>query len=131
MALYDIHFTLIEARATIPDLRRRLIRINDLIADIRATQTREGLAQTAIFRGNGKGPLLSGAGAQKEEAQRLIENIAAEGIQIKDLQRGLVDFPHFLHDDPHHEVFLCWQLGEDTIEYWHEIDDGFAGRERI
>ncbi len=131
MTMYTKHFTLTEARACLPELRRRLTRINDLIADIRAKQSSEGQAMTTILRGNGKGPILSGIGAQKEEAQRLIEQIAEQGIQIKDLQRGLVDFPHLMNGDPDHEVFLCWQLGEDSIEYWHEIEAGFAGRERI
>jgi len=127
MAHYKIHFTIDEARATLPDLTRRLIRINDLVAEIRKIQQ----AEVTILRGNGKGPLISAVGAQKEEAQRMIEEIAAEGIQIKDLQRGLVDFPHFLNGDEDHEVFLCWLLGEDTIEHWHEIADGFAGRQPL
>lgn len=128
MALYSIHFTIPEARATLPDLRRRLNRIRDLLAEIRARESEEGIEQTIIMRGNGKGPILSGVGAHKQEAQRLVEEIAAQGIQIKDLERGLVDFPNFLHGNQAHEVFLCWHLGEDTIEYWHEIEAGIAGR---
>jgi hypothetical protein len=129
--IYDKHFTITEARACLPDLRRKLNRINDLLADIRARQVREGVEEIVVTRGNGKGPILSGVGTQKEEAQRLVEEIAGLGIQIKDLKRGLVDFPHFLEGDQDHEVFLCWQLDEDTIEYWHEIEAGFAGRQRI
>jgi len=126
MSYYKIHFTINEARAALPELTRRLIRINDLVAEIRKVQQ-----EASILRGNGKGPLISAVGPQKEEAQRMIEEIAAEGIQIKDLQRGLVDFPHFLNGDEDHEVFLCWLLGEDTIEHWHEIADGFAGRQPL
>lgn len=128
MAVFRKHFTLAEARATLPALRRRLLRIADLLASVRHAQETRGSAQTVVLRGNGKGPILSGAGRQKEEAQRLIEEIADAGIQIKDLERGLVDFPHFLGGDPSREVFLCWHLGEDTIECWHEIDSGFTGR---
>lgn len=84
-----------------------------------------------ILRGNGKGPILTGTGPQKEEAQRLVEEVAALGIQIKDLERGLVDFPHFFQDDPQHEVFLCWELGEDTITFWHEIEAGYGGRQPL
>ena len=131
MTVFRIHFTLAEARAALPALRRRLLRIADLVADVRRAQETLGSPKTVILRGNGKGPILSGAGRQKEEAQRLIEEIADEGIQIKDLERGLVDFPHFLAADPAREVFLCWHLGEDTIEYWHELDSGFAGRRRL
>lgn len=129
MAHFKKHFTIDEAREALPELGRRLIRINDLIAEVRKKQEEEGARTLTILRGNGKGPIISDSGGpQKEEAQSMIEQIAADGIQIKDLQRGLVDFPHFLNGDPEHEVFLCWLLGEDTIEYYHEIDAGFAGR---
>jgi len=131
MTQYKKHFTLTEARATLPKLRRKLLRILDLIADVRNFQEKEGLGQTVVLRGNGKGPLLTGVAPKKEEAQRLIEEIAADGIQIKDLEKGLVDFPHFLEGDTEHEVFLCWHLGEDTIEFWHEIEEGFSGRVKI
>lgn len=130
MPLFKQHFTLTEARAALPALRRSLLRINDLLAEIRARQQDDGSLPPVILRGNGKGPLITQADdtAQREEAQRLIEGIADQGIQIKDLERGLVDFPHFLDADPAHEVFLCWHLGEDTIDFWHEIADGIAGR---
>ena len=128
MAIFPKHFTLAEARAALPALRRRLLRIGEVLAEARRATETPGAEQVVILRGNGKGPIVSGAGRWRGEAQRLIEDIADEGIQIKDLERGLVDFPHFLGGDTAREVFLCWHLGEDTIEYWHEIDAGIAGR---
>ena len=128
MPVFSKHFTVPEARAALPSLRRRLLRIQELLAEARRAQASEGAVSTMILRGNGKGPVLTGSGNAKQEAQRLIEEIAGEGIQIKDLERGLVDFPYFLYGDPTREVFLCWHLGEDTIEYWHEIEAGFGGR---
>lgn len=60
-----------------------------------------------------------------EEAGKL----EANGVQMKDYGRGLIDFPH-LRDG--RIVLLCWQLGEgDTIEWWHEIEAGFAGRQPL
>ncbi len=51
------------------------------------------------------------------------------GIQIKDYDRGLIDFPSERDGEI---VLLCWQLGEgDKIEWWHEIESGFAGRKRV
>lgn len=50
------------------------------------------------------------------------------GVLVKDLDKGLVDFP-YLKDD--HVVYLCWHLGEQSIDYWHEIEAGFAGREPL
>lgn len=49
-------------------------------------------------------------------------------IQIKDLDRGLVDFPS-LRDD--REVFLCWEKSEDDLEYWHDLEAGYGGREPL
>lgn len=57
-----------------------------------------------------------------------ISDITGRGIQIKDLDRGLVDFPHLRNG---REVFLCWELEDEDIEFWHEIDSGHAGRERL
>ena len=49
-------------------------------------------------------------------------------IQIKDIERGLVDFPAIIGGK---EVFLCWEQDEEDIEFWHELDAGYAGRERL
>lgn len=132
MAQFTTHFTVTEARATLPGLRRRLLRIHDLLAELRAQSDHADTPPPIVVRGNGKGPIVTQAtGATREEAQTLIEGIAAQGIQIKDLARGLVDFPHYLGGDPQQEVFLCWHLGEDTIGYWHGIHDGFGGRRAL
>ena len=57
-----------------------------------------------------------------------IRRLQDVGVQIKDFERGLVDFPH-IRDG--REVFLCWELSEDDIEFWHDIDAGYARRERL
>lgn len=133
MAMFKKHFTVAEARAVLPEVRRQILRIQDLLAEIRARQDVEGQGPPVILRGNGKGPIITEApeNDQKQEAQRLIESIADRGIQIKDLQSGLIDFPHFLYGNPSREVFLCWHLGEDTINFWHEIEAGYAGRQPL
>lgn len=59
---------------------------------------------------------------------RKLEQLERHGCIIKDLEEGLVDF---LHRFEGREVFLCWKLGEDKIQHWHEIDDGYAGRQEI
>ena len=58
----------------------------------------------------------------------LIDELREVGVDLKDFQKGLVDFPA-LHED--REVQLCWKKGEDQIEYWHEADAGYAGRQAI
>jgi len=56
------------------------------------------------------------------------EKILSLGVIIKDVEQGLIDF-YTLHED--REIFLCWKYGEDSIQYWHEILDGFPGRKHI
>jgi hypothetical protein len=63
-----------------------------------------------------------------EKLSRGIDLIAAMGIEVKDLNEGLIDFPSQRGD---RIVYHCWHLGEDRIRYWHEIDAGFAGRKPI
>jgi hypothetical protein len=57
-----------------------------------------------------------------------IERIQAAGVLIKDLDRGLLDFPALRDGE---EILLCWHVGEDEIRYWHGLEEGFAGRKRI
>ncbi|MBV8206530.1 MAG: DUF2203 domain-containing protein [Acidobacteria bacterium] len=57
-----------------------------------------------------------------------LSEIDAAGVQVKDLDIGLLDFPFALND---RLVLLCWRLGEPAIEHWHGIDEGFAARKPI
>jgi hypothetical protein len=57
-----------------------------------------------------------------------IEELNALGVIVKDIDEGLVDFPFRLNGQ---EAFLCWQLGEDKIRYWHDLESGFEGRRLI
>ena len=130
MSQFETHFTLAQALAALPSLRENLARIHELLGEIEEAQSRVG-EKLHVMRGNGHGPIVGGAGPQIEEVRKRIEEIVATGVQIKDLKRGLIDFPHFLGDDPGREVFLCYELGEETISFWHTIEAGFAGREPI
>jgi hypothetical protein len=60
--------------------------------------------------------------------QALLNEINQWGVIIKDLDTGLVDFPH-LRDG--REVFLCWRIDEPRVAYWHDVDAGFAGRQPL
>ena len=63
-----------------------------------------------------------------EAVARCVEQLERFGVLVKDLDRGLVDFPALRGDE---EVLLCWQVGEDEIAYWHGVDEGFAGRKPL
>lgn len=58
----------------------------------------------------------------------VIQEFAARGIQIKDLERGLIDFPAIKNG---REIFLCWEKDEEDIQFWHDLDSGFPGREPL
>jgi hypothetical protein len=60
--------------------------------------------------------------------QNVLAKFQSREIQIKDLERGLIDFPAILAGK---EVFLCWEQEEDDIEFWHDLDTGYAARERL
>lgn len=62
------------------------------------------------------------------EAQGMIRQIEETGVQIKDIDIGLIDFPSMKDDE---EVLLCWKMGEGKIRYYHGVHDGFIGRKRI
>ncbi|MFL6414268.1 MAG: DUF2203 domain-containing protein [Bryobacteraceae bacterium] len=58
----------------------------------------------------------------------VVEKITELGVQIKDPDTGLIDFPTLYRD---REVYLCWRLGEPSIGFWHNVEDGFRGRQAI
>ena len=64
-----------------------------------------------------------------KELQDIVNMIVREGIIIRDIPRGLVDFPHLLNG--RREVYLCWISGEERIEFWHETDRGFEHRQPL
>jgi hypothetical protein len=67
----------------------------------------------------------------EEHLQRVRESIAeidSIGVQVKDMDTGLLDFPCKVDDQV---VLLCWRMGESAIEHWHTVDDGFKGRKPL
>lgn len=70
--------------------------------------------------------------AEREKAVQAIKDVIAEvdsiGVQVKDLDIGLLDFPCQVENEI---VLLCWKYGEEKIEFWHGMEEGFAGRKPI
>jgi hypothetical protein len=78
----------------------------------------------------GMGP--NGDGSFPREMELLVEivkGLEERGILVKDIDQGLVDFPHIRENGE--EVYLCWKIGENDITAWHRIDEGFAGRKGL
>lgn len=63
-----------------------------------------------------------------ERLNSFIEELHQVGVELKDFERGLIDFPG-RHED--RDILLCWHLGEDEVRYWHETDTGFRGRQDV
>lgn len=120
------HYTRDEARSLLPDLRQWLKRLADLREKVDRQEERlRGL----MVQGSDLGGSLVNVWARTlAEIRGLLSEFYRREIQIKDLDRGLVDFPAILGG---REVFLCWERDEDDVEFWHELDSGFAGRERL
>ncbi len=64
----------------------------------------------------------------QEAVVKTMEEFSSIGVQVKDLESGLVDFPCDLDGET---VLLCWKRGEPKIEYWHTMEAGFAGRQKL
>ena len=68
------------------------------------------------------------AGLLAEEIDRYIGEIGALGVEFKGFDLGLVDFPGTVDGRP---VYLCWRLGEPAVQYWHDRDTGYEGRQPL
>jgi hypothetical protein len=128
-------FTLDEAQSLLPVLESLLKRAME---DKRSAQSVEscltGLAQRIYLTG---GMRVNTADVAKQRAEmedhlkRVRESIAeidAIGVQVKDLDSGLLDFPCRIDDQV---VLLCWRMGEPSIEHWHTVESGFQGRQPV
>ena len=125
------YFTVEEANEALEAIRPLAER---MVAHRRALEQAEarraGLAERIAGNGGGIPPSeLADANTELEEEAtgiaRCIQGITELGGLVKDLDRGLVDFPARRGEE---EVLLCWQLGEDEVGHWHGADEGFAGR---
>ncbi len=121
-------FTVDEANRMIPEMREKLLRLQTLYARIAAMREEAKAAASASEFGGG---MEGGSGYVRTlyKVGKITTEIHEAGVQLKDYDRGLIDFPA-MRDG--RIVLLCWQLGEgDEIEWWHETDAGFAGRQPL
>ena len=120
---HSIHFTPDEANHLLEEVVPKLQQIREA----KESLDRQGydIRGHHLFAGMG----TNGTSQYPENVDRLIalfRDLTARGILIKDMERGLVDFPAIRENGD--EVYLCYELSESTIGYWHPIDSGFHGR---
>lgn len=123
---YSRHFTVDEANAVLPFIAPLLHKIRAILADLKAWES-EILRALHGQRGNGT-PMAPEVVGALERLQQLSEEVESYGCIVKDYRQGIVDFPALLDGQ---EVFLCWQYGEETVQFWHPLDEGFASRSPI
>jgi len=128
-------FTLDEAQALLPVLESLLKRA--LESKAAAEKVEAGISALAqrIYVSGGMRLDVGVISKQRAEienyTQRMRETVAeidAIGVQVKDLETGLLDFPCRLDEEI---VLLCWRMGESAIEHWHTVDAGFQGRQPV
>ena len=119
-------FTIQEANALLPSVRTILAKIQRTHRNL--TKYRDEARKASDAAEHGGGGIADGVAyaVVLTEMTSKMSELEALGVQLKDFERGLVDFPS-LRDG--RVVLLCWQMGEgDELEWWHDVDAGFAGR---
>ncbi|HZS75719.1 MAG TPA: DUF2203 domain-containing protein [Ktedonobacteraceae bacterium] len=127
------YFTREEAEALLPQITPILLRIQERRqAMLQAEEELGALRMQAQNNGHHLHDRI--VGLQRElaehlqELQALVEELRLFGCELKDPDMGLIDFLSLRNGK---EIYLCWHLGEERINYWHYLDTGFAGRQPL
>ena len=120
------HYTLAQARKLLPQVRHWLKQLSDLRNTLEKCDQR--LVTMMKSGADLGGPVVNKWVRSMAEIKSVLLEFQCREIQVKDLDRGLIDFPAVMEGN---EVFLCWEHGEEDIEFWHELDAGYAGRVRL
>ena len=117
------HYTLEEANAALPRTVELLQSLREARSRLNDSEARDALAEAAPQNGGGEPGKVVSAGFLL--MRDVLFELRAREIVLRDLDRGLVDFPARRDG---REIYLCWEEGEQEIGYWHDPESGFAGR---
>ncbi len=123
----DRMFTVGEANNLVPELEshmREIQHVRRFVVGIR-NEIQKARDKLSSNGGSMKGPAYLRA---LEHIMKRVENIQRKGILVKDLEKGLCDFPFMLDG---RVVYLCWRVGEAEVGWWHETDTGFSNRKPL
>ncbi len=117
-------FTVEEARQLLPSLKELMGQV--MVISHRLEEYREVVQQLAdSASSNTGGPEGTAYLDIVISLQSCLTQLQETGCVLRSLQDGLIDFPHLKQG---REIYLCWKYGEEDIRFWHEVDEGFAGR---
>ncbi|MGC8489112.1 MAG: DUF2203 domain-containing protein [Clostridia bacterium] len=126
------YFTIAEANRLVPSLNETMQRLRELQNDARGKYEEMRRIRQVGYRPDGNLIMLPDYQRAKQdfdqlvhEANRLLGEVHEMGCRVTDVELGLVDFPARLDS---HEVYLCWQLGESQVAYYHGLREGYVGR---
>ncbi len=123
---FQKHYERKEAEALLPQIRLWLKQLKDLRREVDRGEKRiASVMQPGLDVG---GELVNVWIRNLAAMQELLGEFQRREILIKDLERGLLDFPAIIAGK---EVFLCWEQDEESVEFWHDLDTGYGGRERL
>ncbi len=123
---FNKHYTRDEVRALLPQIRKWLEQLTQLHQVMERHEKRLG---TLMKQGHDAGgQTVNDQVRTLADVQEILAEFQRRQIFIKDLDRGLVDFPAIIGG---REVFLCWEQDEDDVEFWHDLESGYGGRERL
>lgn len=131
----DRTFTLDEAQALLPVLESLLRRAIEGKQQLEDFEAEFDSLKSRIFLAGGTLVDVAAVARRKHERDAVLQRVKdaiAEidsiGVQVKDLDIGLLDFPCVLEGET---ILLCWKLGEPAIAHWHSLEEGFKGRKPI
>ncbi len=124
------HFTVEEANELLPTLTQVLEHLQALAGRLRtAMQEVHRFELRSAQNGHSQKVMPfetdHDLNAIRVDMEQRLEYLHGLGVHLKDIETGILDFPTRMHG---HDVYLCWRLGEERVQHWHEIDSGFAGR---